>query len=215
MHNGNSIIGLVQDLRQQVKTFIQEEIRLTKKELSENASSAAKNSVNLAVGGFVAYAGLIVFLAGLGALLGFILQRLGLNPLLAIFIGLGVVGLIVLGVGALLLLKGLRCFKQQSLAPQKTFDTLRRLKGKTATEPQPAAEAENETRSSDQIRASVLATENKMGQTLAEIGDRVTFVNLRRQADVAIRKNPYDWGLVAAGAGIPASYLVKGKRRGT
>src|SRR3954470_19227954 len=110
MHNGNgnSIVGLVKDLSQQAKTFFKEEVHLAKAELSEKISSVAKDSVNIAIGGFVAYAGLIIFLGALGVLLGFAFQRLGLDPLMAEFIGLGIVGFLIIAVGALMLLSGLK-----------------------------------------------------------------------------------------------------------
>src|SRR5690348_4324865 len=107
MLNGSSILDLVRDLREQFKTFVKEEIHLAKAELSEKISSLGKDAVNVAIGGFVAYAGLIVFLGALGMLIAFAIQRLGLDPFLSSFIGLGAIGFIVIAVGAIMLLAGL------------------------------------------------------------------------------------------------------------
>jgi uncharacterized membrane protein YcjF (UPF0283 family) len=206
------MVGLVKNLKQQVKTFFREEVNLAKAELSEKISSVVKDSVNIAVGGFVAYAGLIIFLGALGVLLGFAFQRLGLDPLMSEFIGLGIVGFLVIAIGAIMLLAGLKALKKESLAPQRTIETLQRVK-----DPEPAArkvvavkEKKNE-RSSKEIEASVLQTEKQMTVTLEELGDRLTLTHLRQQADQELRKHPYRWSLVAMGAGVCGSYLAKRK----
>src|SRR6266576_1312194 len=129
MRNGNSIIDLVKEIPRQVKTLIREEVQLAKTELSEKISKLGKNAAGLALGGLVGYAGLIVFLGALGLLLAFVFERLGLEPTLAAFVGLGIIGFVVMGTGVVLVLKGLKAFKAQSLAPKRTIETLQRLKG--------------------------------------------------------------------------------------
>src|SRR6266436_960223 len=117
MLNGSSIFDLVKDLREEVKTFLREEVHLAKAELSEKISRLGKGSVNIAIGGFVTYAGLIVFLGAIGMLIAFAIQRAGLDPFLSAFIGLGAIGLVVIAVGAIMLLTGLKAMKKESLAP--------------------------------------------------------------------------------------------------
>jgi len=117
MRNGSSLFGLVRELKHEVKIFIREEIRLAKTELGEKISCFGGNSAAVAIGGFVAYAGLIVLLAGLGAVLAFAFSRLDLPPLLAAFIGLSIIGLIVIGAGTIMLMKGIKQLKNQSFAP--------------------------------------------------------------------------------------------------
>ena len=87
--------------------------------------------MSLALGGFVAYAGLIVFLAALGCLVGWLLERADLAPMLGAFIGLGGVGLLVIVIGCIFLFKGLRSISRESLAPERTIHTLQELKGGT------------------------------------------------------------------------------------
>src|SRR6476660_5362753 len=106
--SGNSVLGLIRQLTREAKLFIREEIRLAKTEVSEKVSSKAKSGSKIAIGGFVAYAGLIVFLIGLGWLIGFALTKAGLDPLLAQFIGLGIVGLIIAGSGTFVLMKAVK-----------------------------------------------------------------------------------------------------------
>jgi hypothetical protein len=193
MHNGSSILELVKDLRQQFKTFVREEIHLAKVELSEKVSRMGKDSVNIAIGGFVAYAGLIVFLGGLGMLIAFALQKLDLNPFLSAFIGLGA------------------ALKKESLTPERTIDTLQRVKGTEhvakPTEPKP----KKDERSSEEIEKSVVKTESRMAETMEELGDRLTMTHLRHQANAHVHKHPYRWSLVAMGAGVCGSILMKRK----
>lgn len=212
MLNGTSIVELVKELKEQVKTFLGEELRLAKAEMSEKISHMAKDSVNIAIGGFVAYAGLIVFLGGLGALLAYAFKQFDLDPLLATFIGLGIVGFIVIAAGAIMLLSGLKALKKESLTPERTIETLQRVKGAEPTvKEQIHIEQPKDERSSAEIEASVVKTEKEMAETLEELGDRLTLTHLRQQADAEVRQHPYRWGLVALGAGVCGSYLMKRK----
>src|SRR5512140_2283599 len=95
----SSVVGLLGDLTGDARTFIRQEISLAKTELTEKLSALGKNAVSLAIGGFVAYAGLIVFLIGLGFLLAWVFQLLGLEPIMAHFVGMAVIGVVVLLVG--------------------------------------------------------------------------------------------------------------------
>src|SRR4051812_36620668 len=61
-----SIIGLFKNLTGEFKTFIRQEVDLAKTEISEKVSMIGKNVASIAIGGFIAYAGLIVLLIGLG-----------------------------------------------------------------------------------------------------------------------------------------------------
>jgi Putative Actinobacterial Holin-X, holin superfamily III len=212
MLNGSSILELVKDLRNQFKTFLREEIHLAKAELSEKISRLGKDSVNIAIGGFVAYAGLIVFLGALGMLIAYFLQRQGLNPFLSVFIGLGAIGFVIIAVGVIMLLTGLNAMKKESLAPQRTIETLHRVKGTELHARKPAApRPKKDERSSKEIEAAVLQTEGQMAETLEELGDRLTMTHLRRQAKAEVQKHPYRWSLVAMGAGVCGSYLMKRK----
>jgi hypothetical protein len=136
------------------------------------------------------------------------LQKLGLSPALAEFAGLGAVGLVVMATGAVLLLAGIKAIKTEPLAPKRTIETLEHLKGEEAA---PKPEPKKKGRSSAEIKASVLAKENEMAETLEELGDRVTLRHFRDQASQEVHAHPYRWGLVAMGAGLAGSYLVTRK----
>jgi hypothetical protein len=211
MLNGSSIFGLFKDLRAEVKTFLREEVHLVKAELSEKISRMGKDSVNVAIGGFIAYAGVIVFLGALGMLIAFALQQLNLDPFLSAFIGLGAIGFIVIAVGAIMLLGGLKALKKESIAPERTIETLQRVRGTRNHVAKPTAPKPKDERSSEQIEAAVVQTEARMAETLEELGDRLSMTHLRRQAKVEVQKHPYRWSLVAMGAGVCGSYIMKRK----
>jgi hypothetical protein len=212
MLNGSSIFDLFKNLKEEVKTFLREEVHLAKAELSEKISRMGKDSVNIAIGGFVAYAGLIVFLGALGMLIAFAFQQMGIDPFLSSFIGLGAIGFIVIAVGAIMLLAGLKALKKESLTPERTIERLQRVKRTKHFVDQPTApKPKKDERSSKEIEASVVQTESRMAETLEELGDRLSMTHLRRQAKVEVQKHPYRWSLVAMGAGVCGSYFMKRK----
>jgi hypothetical protein len=211
MFDGSSVVELVKDLRHQVNAFLREEVHLAKAELSEKISHVGKDVLGIAIGGLVACAGLTLFLDGLGILIGFAFKRLGIDPLLSAFFGLGIVGLTVVAVGSVMLLTALNALKKESLTPERTIETLQNIKGTTPTKSHLHIEQAKDERSSAEIEASVVQTEKEMAQTLEELGDRLTMAHLKQQADVEIRQHPYRWSLVALGAGVCGSYLMKRK----
>jgi len=212
MLNGSSIFDLFKDLREEVKTFLRKEVHLAKAELSEKISRMGKESVSIAIGGFVAYAGLIVFLGALGMLIAFGLLWLNLDPFLSAFIGLGALGFIIIAVGAMMLLSGIKALKKESLTPERTIESLQRVNGTKHHVDKPTApKPKKDGRSSAEIERSVVRTESQMAETLEELGDRLSMTHLRRQAKVEVQKHPYRWSLVAMGAGVCGSFIMKRK----
>jgi len=208
-----SIFGLIGDLKDETKTFIKEEIQLAKTEISEKISQMGRNAVGIAVGGFVAYAGLIVFLAGLGLLLGFAFEKLGLQPALAAFIGFAIIGLIAAAIGYAFIAEALKSFSHSSMKPEKTIETLKDLKG---SEPEyehfDESDSEDEPkRSSKEIHASVVAHESAMGETMDEISRRLTPRYASEQFKSNFRSHPYRWNFVAMLTGLAGGFFVKQK----
>ncbi|HVM48496.1 MAG TPA: phage holin family protein [Candidatus Acidoferrum sp.] len=209
MDNGSTVRALVAELKQQAQTFFREEIRLVKAELTQKLAHYGVSAASMAVGGCLAFAGLIIFLGALGTLLGFAFSRAGLDALLAGFIGWGIIGLLVIGVGAGLLLKGLAAIKKQSPAPERTVRTLQQPRGtQPQPSPAPSKEAKDE-RTPEELEASITATEAQMADTLDELAERVSLSRARRRVNAEVRAHPYRWGLVAAGCGAAGSYLLK------
>jgi len=121
----NSIVGLLQNLRDDSTHLFRQEINLAKAELKQNASQIGRHAAELAVGGFVAYAGVIVLLIGLGQLIGVGLIRAGMDPDIAEWLAPTVVGLVIGLIGYLMLAKAKKALSQDTLAPTQTVESLK------------------------------------------------------------------------------------------
>lgn len=209
-------MGLIKALTGDTKTFIRQEIELAKTELSEKISAFGKNATSLAIGGFVAYAGLIVFLIALGCLIAWALEKADLAPLLAGFIGFAGIGLLVIGIGCAVLFKGLAAIKSNGIAPQRTIQTLQDLKGgadvyAVGHEHQEDVEEEQKSVSSEVMQERVEDTENRLGETLHELGRRLSPAHINSQVKRKIQTNPYRSGLIAAVAGVLSGVILRRK----
>ena len=111
-----SIGDLLGDLYQGASQVISLEIELAKTEMSQKASRVGKNVGFLAAGGAIAYAGFLAILAGIIALLALIIP---------VWLSALIVGLVVAGIGGALVMSGLKTLQQESVAPQRTIDTLK------------------------------------------------------------------------------------------
>lgn len=120
----HSILGLLQNLRDETTTLFRQEVALAKAELKANATQIGKHAAEIAVGGFVAYAGVIVLLIGLGQLVGVGLVRAGLDPQIAQWLAPTFVGLAIALIGWAMLTKARRAIVHESLAPRQTIETL-------------------------------------------------------------------------------------------
>lgn len=205
---------LFHDLKDNVKELFSEEIGLVKREMTEKISCFSHEAITLAIGGAVAYAGLIVFLGGLGILLGFALQKLDLDPLLANFIGLAAIGFIVIAAGVVMILKAVKGFSSGSLAPRKTIATFKHLKGTEGVEePQRRVKTREKKpqRSSEELQRAVFATEERIGETLKEVAYRASPARIKDRTVEHIRTHPYQWSLLALAGGLLGSHLVRRK----
>lgn len=204
-----TLVTLFKSLTSDTKTFIRQEIRLAKTELAEKASRMGRNAAMVAVGGFVAYAGVIVFLIALGWLLSWILEAVGVSPTLSRFVGIGTVGLLVALVGYIMLNQALKALKSESLTPERTVQTLQELKGPAALES--LEEAGEEQLSSAQLQQRVEATETRLGDTLEELGYHFSPRYLKERVQSNVTSNPYRAGLVAMGVGLVSGLLLRRK----
>jgi X-X-X-Leu-X-X-Gly heptad repeat protein len=118
---GRSLMGLFADLWRETQTLVHQEAQLAKAELSEKVSQVATGAGELAAGGAVLFAGFIVLLfAAVGALQLLIPSdhALWLAPL--------IVGVVVMIVGYAILSRGRRQLQAESLAPERTLESLQR-----------------------------------------------------------------------------------------
>jgi xanthine/uracil permease len=120
--------ALLRDLRDETTTLLRQEVALAKAELKENASKMGSHAAQIAIGGFVAYAGVIVLLIGLGLLISSLLIRAGMSADLAQWLAPTVVGLIVALIGWMLVSRAKKAMAGDDLAPRKTIETMRENK---------------------------------------------------------------------------------------
>ena len=126
--NPNSIPTLLRELRDETSTLMRQEVALAKTEMKENVSRMTSHAVQIAVGGFVAYAGIIVLLIGIGHLLGALLIRAGFDAQVAEWLAPSIVGLLVALVGWAMLAKAKNAIANDDLKPRQTIDSLRENK---------------------------------------------------------------------------------------
>ncbi len=111
-----SLGELFSTLTRDLSTLVRQEVALAKAELTRAASEVGKDIGFLAVGGAVAYAGVLVLLAALVL----VLVAIGLPAWLSALI----VGVVVAGAGYALVQRGLSALKHADLAPRQTVQTL-------------------------------------------------------------------------------------------
>jgi len=116
-----SLLSLFSDLWRETTTLVHEEAELAKAELSEKVSQVTTGAGEIAAGGAILFAGFIVLLlAAMGAL------ELMLPTEHAIWIAPLIVGLAVMIVGYIALARGKKQMQAESLAPQRTLESLKR-----------------------------------------------------------------------------------------
>jgi len=119
-----SIGELLKELRDESGVLLRQEVALAKTELSEKAAKAGRNAAYIAAGGAVAYAGALFILLAVTAMLYLILRALGAEWH-GLWIAPLIVGLAVAIVGYVLIQKGITTFKNESIVPEKTTQSLK------------------------------------------------------------------------------------------
>ena len=113
-----SLGDLFSRLTQDIGRLLRQEVRLASQEMTNKATTVAKQMGMLAGGGAVAYGG---YLFLLGALTYGLSSAFGL-PIWLSFLIVGVAAVIV---GGILAYKGIETLKHVQLTPQETVDTLK------------------------------------------------------------------------------------------
>ena len=117
VRDDRSLGELFAELTRETSTLVRQEVNLAKAEMTQKASAVGKDVGFLAAGGAVLYAG---FLAVLAAII-LMLTAIGLPAWASALL----VGLLVAGVGAFLVQRGLTALRKTNLAPQQTIETLK------------------------------------------------------------------------------------------
>lgn len=110
---------LFRDLMHETKILIQQEIQLLKLEMSQKATQAGKDVAFIAVGGALAYAGLLVLLVA---------ATLALALVIPGWASALIVGLVIVGIGYGFIQKGISDLKNINPAPQKTIESIKETK---------------------------------------------------------------------------------------
>ncbi len=118
-HEVQEVSDLFRELMTELKVLLQQELQLFKLEISHKASQAGKDVAFIAIGGGIAYAGLLVILAA--AVLGLALIIPGWASAL-------IVGVAVMGAGYVLIHKGLSDLKTMKATPEQTIASLKETK---------------------------------------------------------------------------------------
>lgn len=110
-----SLGELFSELANETTTLVRQEIQLARTEMTQKATQAGKDMGMIGAGGALAYAGLLALIAAL---------IIGLGELIPLWLSALIVGLVVVGIGYMLIQRGLTALKQIDPKPQQTIQTL-------------------------------------------------------------------------------------------
>ena len=112
-----SLGELFSELASETSTLVKQEVALAQTELTQKATKVGKNVGFLVVGGAVAYAALLAFIAGLIIILGNALD----NHWLAAFI----VGIVIAVAAVVMIMSALSALKATGITPTQTVETIK------------------------------------------------------------------------------------------
>ncbi len=111
-----SLGELFAELSQESSLLVRQEIELAKTEISQKATAASRDIARIALGGAIAYVGVIVLAFAVVFLLA---------EFLSAWLAALIVGIVVAVVGYFLAQSGLSKLKRTSLTPERTIETLK------------------------------------------------------------------------------------------
>ncbi|HEY9155004.1 MAG TPA: phage holin family protein [Opitutaceae bacterium] len=124
----SQIVQLLRKLRDESVMLVSQQVSLAKTEISEKVSDMMEHAVQLAIGGCVAYAGLIIILFAVADLLSSLLIRMGLSPQISMWLARAIIGVVVAVTGWVMVMRAKKLISQQPLAPKQTLESLSRDK---------------------------------------------------------------------------------------
>ncbi len=122
---GRSIPELIREFSRDLGTLVRQEAALAKAEVREKLAVYARNAAMIGIGAVLALGGLIVLLGALSTGLAAWMDAAGMSPNVYSWLAPLIVGGLTLGIAALLVMKAINKLKCESLAPQKTAQSLR------------------------------------------------------------------------------------------
>ncbi|KJS33522.1 MAG: hypothetical protein VR64_01775 [Desulfatitalea sp. BRH_c12] len=114
-----SLGELFSDLTNQVTTLMRKEIELARIEMTQKASSMAKDAVLISAGGVLLYAGLLVLLGA---------ASIGLATWMPLWLSTLIVAVVVLAIGGTCLMVGKNRLRSKDLKPEQAIISLKENK---------------------------------------------------------------------------------------
>jgi xanthine/uracil permease len=115
--DNRSLGDLLSDLSRETATLVHQEVALARSELTRNVARVGRHAAMIAVGGALAYAGVLALVSAIVLAL----VRAGLTPWLAAVIA----GVVILVVGYALVQMGLSALRRDPVAPEATVETMK------------------------------------------------------------------------------------------
>ncbi len=112
-----SLGELFSELASETSTLVKQEVALAQTELTQKATKVGKNVGYLVVGGAVAYAALLSFVAALIIGLGGLLGRYWLAAL--------IVGIVIAVAAVVMIMSALSALKNTGITPTQTVETIK------------------------------------------------------------------------------------------
>jgi hypothetical protein len=112
-----SLGDLLSELSRETGQLVRKEVELATTEMTSKAKKAGADAAVMAAGGALAHAGLLVLIAA--AVLG--LAQLGVTPWLSALL----VGLVTIGIGYVLVNRGMASMRRITITPVQTVETLK------------------------------------------------------------------------------------------
>ena len=112
-----SLGELFSDLSKQTSTLVHQEVELARHELTRSITSVARESALIAIGGLLAYLGVLVVLIGIA----WLLSQLGV----AIWLAFLIVGAVTVLIGAIVGLRAWQSLQKVRVVPEQTIETLK------------------------------------------------------------------------------------------
>lgn len=120
-----SVVDLFRELADEARLLLRQEVHLARAEVSQKAKSAAKHASYIAIGGALAYAGLLAIVGAACAGLFALMVWAGASIGLSLWVAPLAVGILVAIIGYGLLRSGMSRIRNDDMVPHRTAQTMR------------------------------------------------------------------------------------------
>jgi ElaB/YqjD/DUF883 family membrane-anchored ribosome-binding protein len=199
----HSFFGVIDDLRDDARNLIHQEIKLAKAELTAKLARFGRDAAYLAVGGIIAFLAVILLLVALGFLVAYGYEQLGFSTEIALVLGFTSIAVIFGIVGAVLITQSLKRLSKSSLTPERTIESLKHIKSGDGGEVpirtgRAAAGSENDEKS-ERIESTIRQTRHRIGSEIRDLRERLRLSNMATGAVSQVKSHPVRFVGIAAG----------------